>query len=160
MSYRIYSKKDASIVDSVLEFDETYVDDVTDKKKDFAVGDTVEITHEGKWKGICGVVVHAAYNMYRVEPYNDEYWNNPANICKLGLFSDNELKKIKKKPKWSTVFTGNGSVVGVSRVSAAVESPEDKEADKLRKMFSGGVRKVTEKKEPRKLSSVSKPKEL
>lgn len=151
MSYRKYSTKNASVIESIIEFDEEFVDDVTDKKKGFSVGDTVEIVVDGKWKGVCGVVVYAAYDNYRVEPYNDPYWNNPANICKLGLFVDSDLKKIKKKAGWSTVYTGKeNAVVGMAsntilNVAVAKQGGGKSvidENDKLRKLFSGGVGKL------------------
>lgn len=160
MSYRKYSKEDATVLEYVLEFGEEHIDEDTSKKKDFVVGDTVEIVAEGRWQGTVGVVVYTAYNMYRVEPYNEPYWNNPANICKLGLFSDAELKKIKKKPEWSTVYTGkefefkpsagmkSGHELNIVMTKTNVGKSKiviPDEAEKLRGLFSGGVGKLTSK---------------
>lgn len=147
MSYRIHSKKDANVVESILEFDEKYEDKVTDRKKDFQIGDAVEITVDGKWKGVVGAVVYSAYGLYRVEPYNTPYWNNPANICKLGPFSDAELRKVAKKSGWSTVYKGGESpeagVVRVSKVESSSKKVEsNSEAEELRSMFSGKLKQV------------------
>lgn len=147
MSYQIYSKEDALKVVGVLEFDESHVDNDNTKKPPYEIGDTVEIIREdSKHFGIQGVVVYTAYGTYRVEPYNDSYWNNPLNVAKLGPFTANELKKIKKKSNWSTVYKGGNVQAGVSRINPEdlkVSSGGDDEIKRIRKAFSGGASLVT-----------------
>lgn len=66
-------------------------------KMKFKVGDVVQIIKKGcRHHEQIGEVVQASNGSYRVEPYNDPYYNDPACKSKTGPWFESELKKAKK----------------------------------------------------------------
>jgi len=174
MSYAIYDPKNPDSLANLLTFDESHVDNSTEPKAKYEVGDTVAINvynhkHNGK---IC-VVIKENYGCYVVEPYNEPYFNDPRHLTKIGPLLHSDLVKVKKPKGASTVYVPVEKSNTLSPISQSElrdlergGKKEKAEVEKLRGLFSGSSQVVTKvepvaktkKAEPKKVASGLKSK--